>query len=184
MPSTFNLFKDLHAFTVLILLITGCDIYKAPDECSEVFKDRSDLLSNFSIAAPGLVTIDDSSILWSRCPAGMQFKEPQSCIGEQLLLNFDQAQIYAMETAEKSGQNIRLPTTDEMDSISESKCINPALNLNIFPSSISDNHWTSNENISRRNVACVFYTFQGRKSCLEPKEMQHPFMLVIESDPF
>lgn len=164
------------------LIVTSCDYFRAPEDCSQFFQNRPDSLSGFSILSGGLATNTQNTIDWARCPAGTQFKAPQTCSGAPLTLTFQEAQAYAKELSEKSGQSIRLPTSKEMGSIAEKACINPAINLNVFPSADVDNYWTSEENSSRNRVACAYYTYQGRRSCLEPKELLHPFMLVLDRD--
>lgn len=172
--------RPLILYLILSLIVTSCDYFRSPEQCSTVFENRPDLLSGFSIRGGGLANRQKNTIDWARCPAGMQFKPSQTCAGQQLLLNFNEAQRYAQELAEKSGQKIRLPTSDEMSSITEPSCINPAINLNVFPSTTIDNYWTADENSTRSRLGCSFYTFQGRRSCLEPKDLEHPFMLIID----
>lgn len=165
---------------ILSLIVTSCDYFRSPEQCPTVFENRPGLLSGFFIRSGGLANRPNNPIDWARCPAGMQFKPPQTCAGEPLILNFNEAQLYAQELAEKSGQNIRLPTSDEMGSITERSCINPAVNPNVFPSTTIDNYWASDDNSTRSRLGCSYYTYQGRKSCLEPKEIEHPFMLIID----
>lgn len=164
------------------LIVTSCDYFRTPEDCSQFFQNRPDSLSGFSMLSGGLATHKENTIDWARCPAGTQFKATQTCVGVPLALTFQEAQAYAKELSEKSGQSIRLPTSKEMASITERACINPAINLNVFPSADVDNYWTSEENSSRNRVACAYYTYQGRRSCLEPKELPHPFMLVLDRD--
>jgi hypothetical protein len=168
---------------IFLFLLSKCD-YRSQPNCYEAFQDRPDLLSGFSLAQGGLANRTGSSMFWSRCPAGMQFSEPKNCSGNPAFLNFDQAQTYAIDMSDKSGQKIRLPTRREMSTLTESSCINPSLNTNVFPAASSENFWTSEEDRFRNNLACTFYTYQGRSSCLELKTTEYPFMLVIERDRF
>tara|TARA_B100000795_G_C22635460_1_gene374317 strand:- start:199 stop:759 length:561 start_codon:yes stop_codon:yes gene_type:complete len=165
--------------TLSIFFLTGCD-FRSPQDCSLVYQDRPDLLSNFAIDQNGLANKAGSSLSWSRCPAGMQLSNPKNCSGTPLFLTFDQAQTYAIEISEKSAQKIRLPTRREMSSITESNCINPSLNTNVFPIPTIDKFWTSEQNLLRNNLACTVYTYQGRATCNESKIIERPFMLVIE----
>ena len=169
--------------TLSIFFLTGCD-FRSPQDCSLVYQDRPDLLSNFAIDQNGLANKAGSSLSWSRCPAGMQLSNPKNCSGTPLFLTFDQAQTYAIEISEKSAQKIRLPTRREMSSITESNCINPSLNTNVFPASSIDKFWTSEQNSLRKNLACTVYTYQGRATCNDSKIIERPFMLVIERGRF
>lgn len=186
MPSAHNISKNFRTSLFLLLsmaVLSNCDFRSQPN-CSIFFQDRPDLLSDFSLDQNGLANKAGSSLFWSRCPAGMQLSDPQNCSGVPLLLSFDQAQIYALDISDKSGQNIRLPTRREMSTLTENSCQNPSLNTNVFPAASSENFWTSEEDTFRSNLACTFYTFQGQSSCLELKTIEYPFMLVIERDSF
>lgn len=178
-----RIFRTAILLTLSIYILSGCD-FRSPQDCSAVYQDRPDLLSNFSIGQNGLANRAGSSLSWARCPAGMQLSSLQDCSGSPLFLNFDQAQIYAIEISEKSAQNIRLPTRSEMKSITESNCINPSLNPNVFPASAVDKFWTSEQNMLRSNLACNVYTYQGRSTCNESKSIERPFMLVLERENF
>jgi len=182
MPNVHFILRIFRIFFLMILSIfflSGCD-FRSPQDCSVVYQDRPDLLSNFAIDQNGIANKAGSSLSWSRCPAGMRFSSPKTCSGAPLFLNFDQAQTYAMEISEKSAQTIRLPTRREMGSITEGNCINPSLNTNVFPIQTVDKFWTSEQNPLRSNLACTVYTYQGRATCNESKIIKRPFMLVIE----
>lgn len=182
-PSQFIICRSLILSVICSLIVTSCDYFRTPPDCTEFFEKRSALLSGFSLRSGGLANRGNNPLDWARCPAGMQFRASQTCSGESLTLTFQEAQAYAQELSEKSGQPIRLPTSDEMASITEKSCINPALNLNVFPSSDIDNYWTSDTNPSRTRLGCAYYSYQGRRSCLEPKELPHPFFLVVDRNP-
>ena len=165
------------------LTLLSCD-FRTPQNCSVFFQDRPDLLSDFSLETNGLANKAGTSVFWSRCPAGMQYSSPQYCSGTPLFLDFAQAQTYASDIAEKSNQAIRLPTIGEMKDITETNCINPSLNTNVFPAAATDKFWTSEQHSFRDNLACTYYTYQGMDSCLELKSTEYPFMLVIDRDGF
>jgi len=169
--------------TLSLFILSGCD-FRSPQNCSALYQDRPDLLSNFSMGRNGLANRTSSSLSWARCPAGMQLSSLGNCSGSPLFLNFDQAQVYAIEISEKSAQKIRLPTRREMNSIAESNCINPSLNPNVFPASTVDKFWTSEQNMLRSNLACTVYTYRGRSTCNESKLIERPFMLVVEREKY
>ena len=186
MPSALLLLKLSRTSLCLLIslvLLSSCD-YRSQPNCYTAFQGRPDLLSGFSLAENGLANRAGSSVFWSRCPAGMQLSDPQNCRGNPALLSFNQAQTYAADMSDKSGQKIRLPTRREMSTLAEDSCVNPSLNTNVFPAASSENFWTSEEAKFRDDLACTFYTYQGRSSCLELKTTEYPFMLVIERDRF
>ena len=186
MPRIFITFSNNRPQLVLLFVLvalSSCD-FSAPQNCLAVYQERADLQSGFTLDQTGLANKTGSPLYWSRCPAGMQLSSPNTCSGTPLFLDFDQAQTYAQDISDKSGQSIRLPTQREMDSITENMCVNPSLNTNVFPAAETVNFWTSEQHSYRSNLACTFYTYQGLTSCLEVKSTEHPFMLVIERDSF
>ena len=180
MPSNYRFLCFLFPF---VLALSNCD-FRTPPNCLVLFQDQPAQLSGFSVSEEGLASKPGSPLHWSRCPAGMQYTNPNTCSGIPLFLSFDQAISYAQDISEKSGQRIRLPLIDELEDITENSCINPSLNTNVFPAASTDNFWTSEQHSFRDNLACAFYTYQGLASCLEVKSTEHPFMLVIERDSF
>ncbi|MGQ5524295.1 Lcl C-terminal domain-containing protein [Chitinimonas sp. PSY-7] len=70
-----------------------------------------------------------TSLTWSRCSAGTTWQKEGRCTGEIKLMQWGEAKKYA----KKMGNAWRLPTIEELYSIVESKCSNPAVNATVFP---------------------------------------------------
>jgi len=174
--------------STLILLLINTSLlascgFKTPPECGRFFTDSPNARSVFTLHNNGLASFPKSTISWSRCPAGQRFTRDQECVGEPIYLSFPEAIEYTQDLSEKSGNTVRMPTRDEIEEISESRCINPAIDLNIFPTMVTETFWTSSDNTLRSKLACSYYSFKGTLSCLDSKESEHPFLLVIEKDP-
>ena len=170
-------------FAALPLGLGACDFRILPP-CAEYFSERPELLSGFLLTDNGLARRPGEAIAWSRCPAGMRFTNQQTCAGTPVTLNFDQAQRYAEDMADKSAQAIRLPSQREVKSLTERSCLNPALNTNVFPAAASEKIWSGSEHWLRSDLACSSYTYEGQSTCNEAKTTALPFFLVIEQELF
>ncbi len=179
MPNPHISSKSLTLTLILSLGLASCDFSNDPN-CIDYFSSNNNDFSSFLDPEGGLITTLSSNIYWSRCPAGQAFSSPDACTGEAIYLNFQEANSYAQDLSDKSGRSVRLPTRQDFDQITEDRCINPAVNTNIFPSMITENFWTSSSSAMRSNLACTYYSYKGSISCLEPKDIEHPFLIVID----
>ena len=171
------------AYTLIIaLLFSGCDNYRAPESCYDYFSNNTDLNSEYDEIGRGLLTHNPSQTTWLRCPAGMSNGPRGNCRGEPLAMTFADANAYAQEVADKSGREIRVPTSEEMRHLFVSQCNNPAIDVRAFPDIQVDNHWTSDASRTNSLLACAVYTYQGNVSCRESKDTPYPFLLLMEMD--
>jgi len=70
-----------------------------------------------------------TKLTWSRCSVGTVWKNGK-CSGAVKLMSLSEAKEYA----QKLGGGWRVPTIEELYSIVEQKCSNPAINPEVFPS--------------------------------------------------
>lgn len=70
-----------------------------------------------------------TKLTWSRCSVGTTWVNDAGCIGEVQLLGLDAAKQFAQTL----GGGWRVPTIQELDSIVEQRCFNPAINSEVFP---------------------------------------------------
>lgn len=163
-------------------LLASCNPLETTPDCGDYFSENPAVTSRYSDLGRGLVLHNSTNTTWLQCPAGMSLSSAGNCRGEPLYLSFDEAAAYAAEASEKSGQEIRLPNVGEMRALNEDACINPALDVRTFSSTVVENHWTSEASRTSGLLACAVYTFQGNSSCRESKYTPYPFMLIIERD--
>ena len=86
--------------------------------------------------------------MWLRCAAGMQWNG-KHCAGKTSTHNYTEALVVIdqVNRQKAGGKNTwRLPTRDELLSIVEKRCHNPAINLEVFSYSPQSGFWTSTEN--------------------------------------
>ena len=174
--------KRIYIVVLGASLLSSCNPLETVPNCGAYFAEDAAVVSRYSDLGRGLVLHNPTNTTWLKCPAGMSLSSSGSCRGEPLYLGFDQAIAYAAEASEKSGQEIRLPDVGELRALTEDACINPAIDVRTFPSTIVENHWTSEASRTSGVLACAVYTYQGNSSCRESKSTLYPFMLVIERD--
>jgi hypothetical protein len=103
-----------------------------------------------------------------------------ACLGSPVLLPLQDAQLVVEETARKSSVTWRLPTIKEFQTILREDCENPALDPFLFPGSLSENHWTSDDFDPESSFGCAVYSYQGSSSCRLEKDNLFPFMIVTD----
>lgn len=168
------LFATVTGLSVLLLL-SSCNDYQTEENCADAIP-RGDK-GRFEVTNAGLARDTVTGTIWYRCSAGQRYSNFR-CKGDILFLTWDQAIEYAEEFSQKSGVVWRLPTDDEMISVTESACVNPAINLNVFPEVSVDNHWTSSKGLHQDVFRCAVNTYSGRMSCRQARKIAQPFLLV------
>ena len=81
------------------------------------------------------VTDLQTGLIWQRCSVGQSW-DGSSCSGTATIHTWAQALALA------SG-NWRLPNIKELTSIVETSCVNPAINVSVFPNTLSHFYWSS-----------------------------------------
>lgn len=159
-----------------LLFLSACQRYEGLPQCGEVTSEG--FTGYFEVSDNGLAKDRITGMRWYRCNAGERFKDGQ-CVGKAVSLPLAEALAYAEEFSRASGREWRLPTQAEMDTLRLDHCINPSINPNVFPSVQVSNYWTST--ISNRNSAlgCTTYTYDGNDFCGERKDVERPFLLVV-----
>lgn len=172
--------KILTASLLPVLLLAGCERYSSLPQCSSVL----DLGTPVAMAldAQGSALDMNEGLRWYRCSAGQRFSNEQ-CVGEAIELPRQEALDYAAEFAARAGQPWRVPTLDEMKTLKQSQCHNPAIDTRIFPSILVTNYWTSTLRRTNPSLGCTAYTFNGNTTCRELVRQERPFLLVMDAVP-
>ena len=83
--------------------------------------------------------------MWMRCSAGQTWTDAH-CVGDASRVDFQSAQAIAADL-NRSGRlffnDWRVPQLRELASITERECVNPRVNITIFPDTPSDSYWTA-----------------------------------------
>ncbi len=70
-----------------------------------------------------------TQLTWQRCSVGTTWTSDEGCVGKVKLLGLDKAR----QSAQQLGEGWRVPTIQELYSIVEQRCFNPAINARVFP---------------------------------------------------
>ena len=100
--------------------------------------------SDYKINNDGTVIDTQLQLIWNRCALGQQW-ENNTCLGDATAVEWQQANQLAMENHSKTLEQWRLPTVHELSKITELRCQNPAIDLQIFPNTPSVHFWTGVE---------------------------------------
>ncbi|CAK0772380.1 exported hypothetical protein [Gammaproteobacteria bacterium] len=95
---------------------------------------------DFTVNGNGTVTHTKTGLMWKQCAEG---QSGASCAGSAGLYNWSQA-LQLAESHSFAGYNDwRLPNINELESIVELACYDPAINLGVFPATPASETWTS-----------------------------------------
>ena len=158
------------------ITLAGCTDNRNDTKCSELYTSRLDA-HDFEHLDGGITRHKSSGLVFTRCAVGQRLIN-FNCVGSSVKLNWDDAQSYVREIAEKSGERWRVPTRTEMLEIFESECINPAVNPYVFPNMEVANFWTSSQRMSPDAFRCSVYSYQGSVSCRQSRKVEQVFLMV------
>ncbi len=166
------------AISIAVMSLGGCERVMYTPSCTS--SAPYDYGMRFSTLRNGVITDNETGLSWYRCPFGTNYNGLNACIGTPLFVSAENAFLSVDETAEKSAVQWRLPTIDEFKTILREDCENPALDPMVFPGSLVENHWTSDNRDQESGFSCAIYTYQGASSCRLDKENLFPFMIVTD----
>ncbi|TGL72607.1 DUF1566 domain-containing protein [Leptospira kmetyi] len=85
------------------------------------------------------VTDVNTGLIWAQCSAGLS---GSSCTGTATSLNWTNA-LLACNSLSLGGRVWRLPSVNELRSLTDLSLANPTVNTSYFPNTMSSNYWTS-----------------------------------------
>lgn len=117
----------------------------------------------------GTVTDNKHGLMWMTCSVG-QVWQTGNCSGDADKLNWQQAlqAAHGLTFAKQTGW--RVPNVKELATLTERACVRPSINAKTFPSTASDDYWTSTPSVSDPMRAWVVAFFNGSNS-LKEKEL-------------
>lgn len=119
--------------------------------------------SRFKQGSGETVTDSKTGLTWLRCGLGMRW-DGASCTGQTLTYDWHSAQraIEELNRAKRGGRSDwRLPTAAELQSIVETQCFKPAINLDVFPYTPESGFWTDTEAAGFNPRAMIIHFIHG-----------------------
>ncbi len=115
---------------------------------------------NFIDNGDGTVTDVTTGLMWMQCSLGQTWAQGQ-CSGDADAMTWQQAlhSAHGFEFASYDGW--RLPNVKELATLTERQCVRPAINETLFPSTRSDDYWTSTPSMSDPQRAWVVAFFNS-----------------------
>lgn len=152
---------------VLGLLLTGslaCAQERLAQTCDPALP-ASTPTARFTADAAGTVTDRQTGLSWMRCAVGQNWNGTD-CAGIPLTSPwagaFDAAAALNSRGGYGGHADWRMPTLDELASLVEHRCYDPALNLEIFPSSPVTGYWSASPHASRNHAMLVHFKYGGQ----------------------
>ncbi len=140
-------------------------------------KDSTAEASQFTISSsvPAKVYHSTSGLEWSRCVVGQTWNNTtETCDGDGERLTWQAA--LQLSNTYKVGNHTdwRVPNLKELVSLVQRSCVEPAIDLTIFPATPSDSYWTSTPNTSadKTQEAWSVGFYNGR---IESRDKQQDF---------
>lgn len=142
--------KTLKVMTILI----GCVLPNVHAACNHEntaipFSTPS---SDFTVHGDGTVTHNLTGLMWMQCNIGQSW-DGESCTGNSSALSWQNALVTAGNHHYAGHSDWRLPNKNELETIVELRCMDPAINTAIFPEAPKDWYWSSTPNAAVSNHA-------------------------------
>ena len=139
----------------LFLLLLIFAVNANAQTCKENI-EASTPTANFDVHNDGTVTDKTTGLTWKRCAEGQTYQN-NDCRGGAQSFTWQQA-LQLTQNATFAGFNDwRLPNVNELEAIVEDACLDPAINLQIFPSAPSDAFWSSSPDAYYSDDAWLVY---------------------------
>ena len=98
--------------------------------------------SDFTVHDNGTVTHNTTGLMWMRCSLGQEWSG-STCSGSASTYTWQNALQTADGFSYAGYSDWRLPNKNELESIVEERCVSPAINTTVFPTTPSNRFWSS-----------------------------------------
>ncbi len=121
--------------------------------------------------ANGTITDMTTGLMWMRCSVGQTFQASDNqCIDDAQQLNWQQALTTAHGFSFANFNDWRVPNLKELTSLVERQCVRPAINVELFPSTPSDDYWSSTPSVTDPARSWIVAFFNGSNSLRQKQQ--------------
>lgn len=139
--------------SVLILVTNTLPLWAQTCDLSQ---NRSAPDDRFMIASNGYTVLDkQTGLIWLRCALGTQWRGGQ-CTGTLGGYSWSAALSAAQDATVGGYGDWRLPSINELSSVIELACLDPAINMTVFPNA-KTSIWSSTVDLSGTTEVIDFY---------------------------
>lgn len=135
-------------YKLLSLTFVALHAQAALAECDPLLKPTFDQ-SKIVIENNGTLVDLTTGLMWQRCALGYEWKN-NTCITQDAtpsVFTWEEALTRAAQAKSFAGfENWRLPNKNELGSLVDYACAQPALDVNLFPETRSAGYWTNTPN--------------------------------------
>ena len=117
--------------------------------------------SRFTDNGDGTVTDKVTGLHWKRCSEGQTW-DGTTCTGTATAYTWQQAMDLAEAASYAGKSDWRLPSIEELRSIVEQACIEPAIDLTVFPATPSVGWWSSSPYAGYAGQAWTIFFYDGK----------------------
>lgn len=141
-------------FTLTLLLAISS--YAGTVRAVQTCRSESEIPANtpteqFIDHGDGTVTDTKTGLMWAKCPEGLSGSD--CATGSAITHNWQEALNLASTSVFADYNDWRLPNINELLSIIERQCANPAINLLVFPNTPASFFWTASPYYYLGNIA-------------------------------
>lgn len=147
------------SYLLLMLGLVTNQVYA--QECAQPSgKPRKSLTQDFDLSVPNVATHKRYRLMWMRCAVGQSWQSGH-CIGTAKSLSYAEALAVADTTIALGYNDWRVPSQEELVSIVEQGCTEPAINQTVFPDTPASWFWTSSSMPGRSGYALGVHYGEG-----------------------
>lgn len=150
---------------VILLLSLLMPVVASAQSCFGKVLLPSTPTEQFTINDDGTILDNKTGIMWTRCGYGQVWDNSSSmCTGSHQQIPWQQALVAAANYQYANYDDWQLPNVKELATVVERQCVDPAVNIELFPTSLAENYWTSTSSIDLPDHAWAVAFYSGKNN--------------------
>ena len=119
----------------------------------------------FIVNSDGTVSDSVTGLMWQRCSVGQTYNaETQSCDGTAQQLSWQQALTISQQNNYAGYEDWQVPNIKELASILQLQCVDPAIDVSVFPHTLSNNYWSATTQTAEPSFAWAYQFADGKNN--------------------